>query len=119
MVFRVLALKLWHIFGGRVYLRRGYSRAYRSRTRCCRNIDYKEKNVEFIDVLKCVRILGAGSFDFSITTLAVLQWSSVAALASLRWAIIFAGRNTVSGVFANIKIQVCAVLVMSSGCARG
>ena len=57
--------------------------------------------------------------DFANTPLAVLQWSSVATLARLRWDIIFASRNSVSGVFANIKAQVCAVLVMSSGCARG
>ena len=44
---------------------------------------------------------------------------SVATVARLRRAIIFAGRNSVSGVFANIKFQVCAVLVMSSGCACG
>jgi hypothetical protein len=59
------------------------------------------------------------SLDFANTPLAVLQWSSVATLARLRWAIIFAGRNSVSGVFANIKVQVRAVLVMSSDCARG
>jgi hypothetical protein len=44
---------------------------------------------------------------------------SVATVVRLRWAIIFAGRNSESGVFAKIKFQVCAVLVMSSGCACG
>jgi hypothetical protein len=80
--------------------------------------DSKEEKVGVIVVCWCVGIFQATLLYFAIIPPEVLQRASLATLESLRWTIIFVGQHSVSGVIANTKVHVCAVLVVSSDFPR-